>query len=119
MLVVWIVFLQINIFEEWQCVHYTCMYSVRTAIPQICLFEGKLSKLQAYFFKRAMHKVKQWLVVDNQVASDLTEKFSVSKNDISLLPLTASSEIYPIDYTLQQMYKGTHACVPLYICCKV
>jgi hypothetical protein len=85
------------------------MYSLRTSIPQICLFEGKLSKLQAYFFKRAIHKVKQWLVVDNQVGVDLTEKFSVAKNDISLLPLSASSEIYPIDYALQQMYKGTHA----------
>jgi hypothetical protein len=85
------------------------MYSLRTNIPQICLFEGKRSKLQAYFFKRGMHKVKQWLVVDNQVGIELAEKFSVAKNDISLLPLTASSEIYPIDYTLQQMYKGTHA----------
>jgi len=85
------------------------MYSIRTTIPQICLFEGKLSSMQAYFFKRAVHKLQQWLVVDHQATTALTEQFGVPKNNIALLPLSASSEIYPIDYALQQMYKGTHA----------
>jgi hypothetical protein len=85
------------------------MYSMRAATPQICLFNGQLSKLQQYFFKRGTDKVKQWLVIDDQNAADLTEQFGVQKSNIALLPLRASSEIYPIDYTLQQMYKGTHA----------
>ena len=85
------------------------MYSLRTATPQICLFDGQLSKLQQYFFKRGIDKVKQWLVVDDQNANELTEQFGIQKSNIAFLPLTASSEIYPIDYNLQQMYKGTHA----------
>ena len=85
------------------------MYSMRTAIPQICLFNGQLSKLQQYFFKRGIDKVKQWLVVDDQNTNELTEQFGVQKRNIAFLPLIASSEIYPIDYNLQQMYKGTHA----------
>ena len=85
------------------------MYSMRTATPQICLFNGHLSKLQQYFFKRGTDKVKQWLVVDDQNTNELTEQFGVQKSNIALLPLSASTEIYPIDYNLQQMYKGTHA----------
>ena len=84
-------------------------HSARTTIPQICLFEGNLTKFQGYFFKKNVHKVKQWLVLDNQAAHQLEAQFGISKESIATISIAPSSEIYPIDYNLQQMYKGTHA----------
>ncbi|MEY3675935.1 MAG: hypothetical protein RJB67_425 [Bacteroidota bacterium] len=84
-------------------------HSVRTNIPQICLFEDNLTKLQRYFFKKNVHKVKQWLVLENQAAQQLEAQFGISKESIATISMGPSSEIYPIDYNLQQMYKGTHA----------
>ncbi len=84
-------------------------YSGRTTIPQICLFEGNLSKLERYFFKKSVQKVKQWLIVETLAAQQLEEQFGIQKESIVSLSIAPSSEIYPIDYNLQQMYKGTHA----------
>jgi hypothetical protein len=84
-------------------------YSGRTTIPQICFFEGNLTKFQHYFFKQNVHKVKQWLVLENKAAQQLEAQFGISKERIASIPIVPSSEIYPIDYNLQQMYKGTHA----------
>jgi hypothetical protein len=84
-------------------------YSGRTTIPQICLFEGNLSKLERYFFKKSVQKVKQWLIVETEMAHQLEEQFGIQKESIVSLSIAPSSEIYPIDYNLQQMYKGTHA----------
>ena len=84
-------------------------YAVRTPIPQICLFEGNLTKFQAYFFKKSIQHVKQWLVVQKEAAHQLEEQWGVQKNNITTISIVPSSEIYPIDYNLQQMYKGTHA----------
>jgi hypothetical protein len=55
------------------------------------------------------HKVKQWLVLENKAAQQLEAQFGISKERIASIPIVPSSEIYPIDYNLQQMYKGTHA----------
>lgn len=84
-------------------------YSARTTIPQICLFEGNLSKFERYFFKKSIQKVNQWLVVENQAAHQLEDQFGIQKENIATISIAPSSEIYPIDYNLQQMYKGTHA----------
>ena len=84
-------------------------YSARTSIPQICLFEGNLSKFERYFFKKSIQKVKQWLVVETLAAHQLEEQFGIRKDSIATISIVPSSEIYPIDYNLQQMYKGTHA----------
>jgi hypothetical protein len=84
-------------------------YSARTSIPQICLFEGNLSKFERYFFKKSVQKVKQWLVVETLAAHQLEEQFGIQKESIASVSIAPSSEIYPIDYNLQQMYKGTHA----------
>lgn len=84
-------------------------YSARTTIPQICLFGGNLTKFQSYFFKKNVQKVKQWLVVENEAAHQLEEQLGISKDSIATISVAPSSEIYPIDYNLQQMYKGTHA----------
>ena len=84
-------------------------YSGRTSIPQICLFEANLTKFQRYFFKKNVHKVKQWLILENLASHQLEEQFDISKERIASISMVPSSEIYPIDYNLQQMYKGTHA----------
>jgi len=84
-------------------------YSVRTSIPQICFFEDNLTKFQSYFFKKNIKKVKQWLVIENKAAMHLQDQFGIQKDSITSIPIAPSSEIYPIDYNLQQMYKGTHA----------
>ena len=84
-------------------------YAVRTTIPQICLFEGNLSKFERYFFKKSIQHVQQWLVVDTRAAQQLEEQFGIRKDSISNVSIVPSSEIYPIDYNLQLMYKGTHA----------
>jgi|LakMenEpi03Aug12_release.lakeMendotaPanAssembly.Ray.scaffolds.fasta_scaffold259957_2 hypothetical protein len=84
-------------------------YAVRTSIPQICLFEGNLTKFQGYFFKKSIQHVKQWLVVTREAAHQLEEEFGIQKNNITSIAIAPSTEIYPIDYNLQQMYKGTHA----------
>jgi hypothetical protein len=84
-------------------------YSARTSISQICLFEGNLSKFERYFFKSSVQKVKQWLVVDTLAAHQLEEQFGIQNERIARVSIAPSSEIYPIDYNLQQMYKGTHA----------
>ena len=84
-------------------------YSARTSIPQICLFESSISKFESYFFKKSVQKVKQWLVVETGAAHQLEEQFGIRKDSIATISIVPSSEIYPIDYNLQQMYKGTHA----------
>ena len=84
-------------------------YSARTSIDQICFFEDNLTQFQSYFFKKNIGKVQQWLVVENKAAVHLQAQFGIQENCINLLPITPSSEIYPLDYNLQQMYKGTHA----------
>jgi hypothetical protein len=84
-------------------------YSARTTIPQICLFGGNLTTFQRYFFKKNVQKVKQWLVIENEAAHQLEEQLGISKDSIATISMAPSSEIYPIDYNLQQMYKGTHA----------
>ena len=84
-------------------------YSARTSIPQICFFEDNLTKFQSYFFKKNIKKVKQWLVIENKAAIRLQDEFGIQKDSITSVPIAPSSEIYPIDYNLQQMYKGTHA----------
>jgi hypothetical protein len=84
-------------------------YSARTSIHQICFFEDNLTKFQSYFFKKNIKKVKQWLVIENKAAIRLQDQFGIQKDSITSVPIAPSSEIYPIDYNLQQMYKGTHA----------
>lgn len=42
-------------------------------------------------------------------AQQLEEQFDIQKESIVSISIAPSSEIYPIDYNLQQMYKGTHA----------
>ena len=84
-------------------------YAARTAIPQICLFEGNLTKFQRYFYKKNLTNVQQWLVVESKAAHQLETQFGIPKQSITTIAMAPSSEIYPIDYNLQQMYKGTHA----------
>lgn len=84
-------------------------YAVRTTIPQICLFEGNLSKFQRFFFKKSIQHVKQWLVVESNAAQQLEAQFGILKDRIATISIVPSSEIYPIDYNLQLMYKGAHA----------
>jgi hypothetical protein len=84
-------------------------YSGRARIPQICLFEENLTRFQRYFFKKNVHKVKQWLVLEKLASHQLEEQFGIPKERIASISMVPSSEIYPIDYNLQQMYKGTHA----------
>jgi hypothetical protein len=78
-------------------------------VSQISLYEGISGILQQYFFRHATKNVKRWLVLEPALGTQLQEQFLVDKKQITLLSLAASSEIYPIDYSLQQMYKGTHA----------